>query len=125
MIIHSLLSVLPYFLYPLIKNFTQLTYPLIFLHLKKLLQFYISFKYIKFYIRLQFPQTYHTHLHWFVTAFLQMITAIHQTFIKYTMSQPKHMCYFMSHHSHRSILYQIVINLVFSQLKKSLVIPSK
>lgn len=54
-----------------------------------------------------------------------MVAAIHQTFIKYAVSNPEHMGYLVAHHCHRPEFYQIIIDLVFFQLEETLVVASE
>lgn len=41
------------------------------------------------------------------------------------MPNPEHVCYLVSHYSHRSVLYKVVVDLVSLLLEKSLVVSSK
>ena len=64
-------------------------------------------------------------MHRLLTTLLQMVTPVHQTLVKNTMTHPEHMSNLVTHHPHRTKLYQIIVRLVLLQLEKTLIVTSK
>lgn len=112
-------------IYGCLKESKSLLNSRIFLFVIKDFQSMISFQDIKFDVGLHFPETHHTKVHRLLLALLQMIAPVHYAFVKYAVPYSKHMRYLMSYHTHRAVLYEVVVDLIGFFIEKPFVIACK
>lgn len=64
-------------------------------------------------------------MHRLLGTLLEVIAAVHEALIEYTMPYPEHMCNLMSHHCHRPVLYQVVVRFIFLELEEALIVSGE